>query len=127
MNRAELNPYRDLLLKLRARITGDVNQLQENSLRGKPFGSQWRSFQHADPYGRYRQRQLRAGVSSESDGKRRAALEKIQVVAGPHQRGNIRGLRRMRGKIPKARLNAIPYTTLCVNLQDVASGSRKLT
>ena len=33
MNRVELKVYKDRLLVLRARMTGDVNQLQENSLR----------------------------------------------------------------------------------------------
>ncbi len=33
MNRAELNEYKERLLGLRARMSGDVNQLRENSLR----------------------------------------------------------------------------------------------
>ena len=33
MNRVELKVYRDRLLALRARMTGDVKQLQENSLK----------------------------------------------------------------------------------------------
>ena len=33
MNRVELQAYKDRLLILRARMTGDVNQLEEHSLR----------------------------------------------------------------------------------------------
>ena len=33
MNRTEMKEYKDRLLALRARMTGDVNQLRENSLK----------------------------------------------------------------------------------------------
>ena len=114
MNRAELNAYRDRLLDLRARMTGDVNQLRENSLRksrSEANGDLSSMPIHMADIGSDNYEQEFSLSLMENEG---AALEKIQASLDRIEEGTYGACEECGAKIPKTRLNAIPYTTLCV-------------
>jgi DnaK suppressor protein len=114
MNRVELKFYRDRLLALRARMTGDVNQLRENSLRKSPSegnGNLSSMPIHMADIGSDNYEQEFSLSLMENEG---AALEKIQASLDRIEEGSYGVCEECGGKIPKARLNAIPYATLCM-------------
>ncbi|MGO9113497.1 MAG: TraR/DksA family transcriptional regulator [Thermoguttaceae bacterium] len=114
MNRVELNVYRDRLLALRARMTGDVNQLRENSLkkgRVEANGNLSSMPIHMADIGSDNYEQEFSLSLMENEG---AALEKIQASLDRIEEGTYGACEECGAKIPKTRLNAIPYATLCV-------------
>jgi len=114
MNRAELNVYKDRLLALRARMCGDVNQLHENSLRkgrSEAHGDLSSMPIHMADIGSDNYEQDFSLSLMENEG---AALEKIQASLERIQEGTYGACEHCGVKIPKTRLNAIPYASLCV-------------
>ena len=114
MNRSELSAYRDLLLNLRARMTGDVNQLRENSLRksrSEANGDLSSMPIHMADIGSDNYEQEFSLSLMENEG---AALEKIQASLDRIEEGTYGACEECGGRIPKTRLKAIPYATLCV-------------
>ena len=114
MNRAELKVYKDRLLALRARMTGDVNQLRENSLRksrSEANGDLSSMPIHMADIGSDNYEQEFSLSLMENEG---AALDKIQASLDRIEEGTYGACEECGAKIPKTRLNAIPYATLCV-------------
>jgi DnaK suppressor protein len=114
MNRAELKVYKDRLLALRARMTGDVNQLHEHSLRksrSEANGDLSSMPIHMADIGSDNYEQEFSLSLMENEG---VALEKIQASLERIEEGTYGACEECGAKIPKTRLNAIPYTTLCV-------------
>lgn len=114
MNRIELKDYKDRLLILRARMTGDVNQLQENSLRksrSEANGDLSSMPIHMADIGSDNYEQEFSLSLMENGG---ATLDKIQTSLDRIEEGTYGACEECGAKIPKARLNAIPYATLCV-------------
>ena len=114
MNQAELQVYRDRLLSLRSRMTGDVNQLQENSLkksRSEANGDLSSMPIHMADIGSDNFEQEFTLSLMENEG---AALEKIEASLERIEEGTYGTCEECGVKIPKSRLNAIPYATLCI-------------
>ncbi len=114
MNRAELREYKERLLALRARMSGDVDQLRENSLRtsrSESNGDLSRMPIHMADIGSDNYEQEFSLSLIENEG---AALAKIQASLERIEDGTYGACEECGGKIPKTRLNAIPYATLCV-------------
>ena len=114
MNRADLNVYKNRLLALRSRMCGDVSQLHENSLRkSRSEGSGDLSSMpiHMADIGSDNFEQEFSLSLMENEG---AALDKIQVSLDRIEDGTYGACEACGAKIPKSRLNAIPYATLCV-------------
>ena len=114
MNRLELQDYKDQLLVLRARMTGDVNQLQEHSLRksrSEANGDLSSMPIHMADIGSDNYEQEFTLSLMENGG---ATLDKIQASLDRIDEGTYGTCEECGGKIPKTRLNAIPYATLCV-------------
>jgi len=123
MNRAELKLYKDRLLALRARMTGDVNQLRENSLRknrSEANGNLSNMPIHMADIGSDNYEQEFSLSLMENEG---AALEKIQVSLDRIEEGTYGACEECGARIPKTRLNAIPYATLCVKCASQQEGS----
>ena len=123
MNRVELKVYKDRLLALRARMTGDVNQLQENSLRkslAEANGNLPSMPIHMADIGSDNYEQEFSLSLMENEG---AALDKIQASLDRIEEGTYGACEECGGKIPKTRLNAIPYATLCVKCASQQEGS----
>jgi RNA polymerase-binding protein DksA len=123
MNRDELKVYKDRLLALRARMTGDVNQLQENSLRkslAEANGNLPSMPIHMADIGSDNYEQEFSLSLMENEG---AALDKVQASLDRIDAGTYGACEECGGRIPKTRLNAIPYATLCVKCASQQEGS----
>jgi DnaK suppressor protein len=114
MKKPEMQPYKERLLVLRARLRGDVDALARNALnktRTESSGDLSSMPIHMADIGsdNYEQEFTLTLMESEEGtlAKIEAALERIEE--------GVYGLcLECEGKIPKTRLNAIPYTPYCV-------------
>ena len=113
MKKADMKVYRDRLLTLRARMRGDVTAMAEIALRKSGAEGAEHSTMpiHMAELGsdNYEQEFTLSLMESEGDtlGSIEDALERIE--AGVY--GTCTGCG---GVIPKTRLNAIPFTPVCV-------------
>ena len=95
-------------------MSGDVDQLRENSLRtsrSESNGDLSRMPIHMADIGSDNYEQEFSLSLIENEG---AALAKIQASLERIEDGTYGACEECGGKIPKTRLNAIPYATLCV-------------
>ncbi len=123
MNRDELKVYKDRLLALRARMTGDVNQLRENSLKkslAEANGNLPSMPIHMADIGSDNYEQEFSLSLMENEG---AALDKIQASLDRINEGTYGACEECGSRIPKTRLNAIPYATLCVKCASQQEGT----
>ena len=114
MNKAELVAYKELLLGLRARLRGDVNQLADAALkksRSEANGDLSTMPIHMADMGSDNFEQEFTLSLMENEG---VTLEQIESSLERIEEGIYGQCEECGVKIPKARLNAIPYATLCV-------------
>ncbi len=114
MKKAELKVYKERLLLLRARLRGDVNQLADAALRksrSEANGDLSTMPIHMADIGTDNFEQEFTLSLMENDGD---ALEQIEAALERIEEGNFGQCEECGAKIPKARLNAIPYTAFCV-------------
>ncbi len=114
MNKAELNAYKDLLLHLRARLRGDVSQLANAALkksRSEANGDLSSMPIHMADIGSDNFEQEFTLSLMENEG---GTLAQIEASLERIEEGTYGQCEECGAKIPKARLNAIPYATLCV-------------
>jgi DnaK suppressor protein len=113
MKKAEMKVYRDRLLDLRARLRGDVTSMTHAALRkGGSDGVNGSSMPiHMAELGsdNFEQEFTLSLLANEEDrlGMIETALQRIED-------GNYGLCEQCDGVIPKTRLNAIPYTPLCI-------------
>jgi DnaK suppressor protein len=114
MKKAELKVFKEMLLGLRARLRGDVNQMADAALkknRSQANGDLSSMPIHMADIGSDNfEQEFTLSLMQSEEGtldKIEAALERIEDgVYGECEECGV--------KIPKTRLNAIPYSTLCV-------------
>jgi DnaK suppressor protein len=114
MNKAELNGYKELLLGLRARLRGDVNQMADSALkksRSEANGDLSTMPIHMADIGSDNFEQEFTLSLMENEG---VTLEQIESSLERIEEGTYGQCEECGVKIPKARLTAIPYATLCV-------------
>ena len=114
MNHADMRAYKERLLVLRDRLRGDVSDMADgalNSSRAEANGDLSRMPIHMADLGtdNFEREFTLSLMESEEDtlGRIEASLERIED-------GTYGDCGECGAKIPKARLNAIPYATLCV-------------
>jgi DnaK suppressor protein len=114
MNHADIQAYKERLLGLRARLRGDVSDMADgalNSSRAEANGDLSRMPIHMADLGtdNFEREFTLSLMENEEDtlGRIEASLERIED-------GTYGDCGECGAKIPKARLNAIPYATLCV-------------
>jgi DnaK suppressor protein len=114
MKKAEMKPFKDMLLSLRARLRGDVTQMADAALkktRSEANGDLSSMPIHMADIGsdNYEQ-EFTLSLMENEEGTLdaiEAALERIEDgIYGECEECTV--------KIPKTRLQAIPYTSLCV-------------
>ncbi len=120
MKKAEAKEYKTLLLGLRARLRGDVNQLADAALkknRGEANGDLSSMPIHMADLGsdNFEQEFTLSLMENEEDTlvAVEGALERIEA-------GSYGDCEECGAKIPKSRLQAIPYTALCVKCASAA-------
>ena len=114
MNNADIKVYRERLLGLRARLRGDVTQLAESALkknRSEANGDLSSMPIHMADIGSDNFEQEFTLSLMENDG---ATLSQIEASLERIEDGTYGLCEECGVKIPKARLNALPYAILCV-------------
>jgi len=114
MNKAELVAYKELLLGLRARLRGDVSQMADATLkksRSEANGDLSTMPIHMADIGSDNFEQEFTLSLMENEG---VTLEQIESSLERIEEGIYGQCEECGVKIPKARLNAIPFATLCV-------------
>jgi DnaK suppressor protein len=114
MKKADMKAYRERLLLLRARLRGDVNQLADAALKkngGEGNGNLSSMPIHMADIGsdNFEQEFTLTLMQSEEE-----TLEAIESALERIEDGSYGLCEECNVKIPKARLNALPYATLCV-------------
>ena len=114
MKKSESKPFKELLLLLRARIRGDVNALADAALRktrSESSGDLSTMPIHMADVGSDNFEQEFTLSLMEND---ETTLEQIEAALERIEDGVYGQCVECAKKIPKARLNAIPYTPHCV-------------
>jgi RNA polymerase-binding protein DksA len=114
MNKPELAAYKERLLALRARLRGDVDKMADAALkksRSEANGDLSSMPIHMADIGSDNFEQEFTLSLMESDG---GTLASIEASLERIEEGTYGLCEECGVKIPKSRLNAIPYATLCV-------------
>jgi RNA polymerase-binding transcription factor DksA len=114
MSKADLASYRQTLLSLRRRLTGDVSHLADEALRangGEASSSLSNAPLHMADLGtdNFEQEFTLSLLQNQEQ-----ALEEITAALDRLDRGTFGKCEECQGPIPKARLQALPYTRHCV-------------
>ena len=110
MRKTDLTLCRERLLALRARLRGDVTQMEDDALN-KDHNKTTRMPNHMAELGsdNFAQEFTLSLLESEND-----ALDQIEAAIERIEDGSYGQCEECGGKIPKPRLEAIPYAALCV-------------
>jgi DnaK suppressor protein len=114
MNNNEVQVYRNLLLSLRARLRGDVDHMADGALkknRSEANGDLSSMPIHMADIGSDNFEQEFTLSLMENDG---GTLAQIEASLERIEEGTYGQCEECGVKIPKSRLNAVPYATLCV-------------
>jgi DnaK suppressor protein len=114
MNKVELKTFKDQLLNLRARLRGDVNQMAEATLkknRSEANGDLSSMPIHMADIGSDNFEQEFTLSLMENEG---VTLDQIEASLERIEEGTYGQCEECGVKIPKTRLNAIPFATLCI-------------
>ncbi|MCA9162167.1 MAG: TraR/DksA C4-type zinc finger protein [Pirellulaceae bacterium] len=122
MNKAEMKVYKDKVLALRARLRGDVNAMAESALRktrSEASGDLSSMPIHMADVGtdNYEQEFTLSLMENEE-----LTLEQIEDALERIEEGVYGTCVECGGRIPKARLNVIPYTPHCVKCASKLQG-----
>ncbi|MEX0938854.1 MAG: TraR/DksA family transcriptional regulator [Pirellulales bacterium] len=113
MKKVDLNVYKDRLLVLRARLRGDVTTMADAALRNNGMQSDGDSAMpiHMAELGsdNFEQEFTLSLMETEED-----TLEAIEAALERIEEREYGKCTDCGGVIPKMRLNAIPYTALCI-------------
>jgi len=116
MTKRESKPFKQLLTVLRARLRGDVSGLADAALNKNPAaGSGSTLSNHMADMGsdQYEQDFSLSLMANEAE-----VLEQIESALTRIEAGSYGACEQCGSKIPKMRLNAIPYAALCVKCAD---------
>jgi len=114
MKKADMKVYKERLLMLRARLRGDVNQMADAALkksRTEANGDLSSMPIHMADLGTDNFEQEFTLSLMESDS---GTLDRIESALERVEDGTYGTCEECGAKIPKTRLNAIPYATMCV-------------
>ena len=113
MKKADVKPFKEMLLVMRARLRGDVSTLADAALSSSGKGSSGSSAvpSHMADMGSDTFEQDNTILLMNNEGE---ALVKIEGALERIEEGVYGSCIECSGKIPKTRLKAIPYTPYCV-------------
>ncbi len=119
MKKAEMLAYREKLHAIRARLRGDVTAMAEVALRKSGMeGNESNSMPiHMAELGSDNfEQEFTLGLMEAEEG----TLDLIEGAIGRIDEGNYGRCVQCEGTIPKARLNAIPYTPVCIRCAEAS-------
>lgn len=114
MNKTDVKTYKERLLTLRARLRGDVNKMADGALRksrSQASGDLSSMPIHMADIGTDNFEQEFTLSLMQNEGE---TLAMIEVALERVEDGTYGQCEQCGARIPKARLNAIPYATMCV-------------
>lgn len=115
MSKADLEQYRQSLRNLRSRLTGDVSHLADEALRargGEASGSLSNAPLHMADLGTDNfEQEFTLNLLQNQE----QALDEIREALDRIDRGTFGNCEECQQPIPKARLQALPYTRHCVD------------
>jgi DnaK suppressor protein len=110
MKKAEQKVYKERLLEIRARMRGDVSAMATSALSAPTDGSGSSMPSHLSDGGdTYEQHNTLSIMDTEGE-----TLDQIEAALERIEEGVYGLCVECEGRIPKLRLNAIPYTPYCV-------------
>jgi DnaK suppressor protein len=125
MKKAEMKPYKELLIQLRARLRGDVAGMANTALTKSGDARNGESSSmpsHIADIGSETFEQHNTLRLLDNDGE---VLDEIEVALERIEEGVYGACTECEQKIPKTRLKAIPYTPYCVKCaSQIESGNR---
>ena len=110
MTNSDLTLHREKLLALRARLLGDMTQMEDNALNKDGSRSTSMPTNMAELGSDNSEQELTLSLL----GSDKDALDQIGAAIQRIADGSYGKCEECGGKIPKPRLEAIPYTALCV-------------
>jgi DnaK suppressor protein len=119
MKKAEMLAYREKLHAIRARLRGDVTAMAEVALRKSGMeGNESNSMPiHMAELGSDNfEQEFTLGLMEAEEG----TLDLIEGAIGRIDEGSYGRCVQCEGAIPKARLNAIPYTPVCIRCAEAS-------
>ena len=122
MKKSEMKPYKEMLLLLRARVRGDVSAMASAALKKRSDASGDLSsmpIHMADVGTDNFEQEFTLGLM-ENDG---ATLGQIEAALERIEDGDYGSCVECGGRIPKMRLNVIPYTAHCVKCASKLEGA----
>ena len=110
MTNTDLALHRERLLALRARLLGDMTQMEDNALNKDHSRTTSMPTNMAELGSDNSDQELTLSLlGSEKD-----ALDQIEAAIARIEDGSYGQCEKCGGKIPRSRLDAIPYAALCV-------------
>ncbi len=106
-----INGHRNALLLLRARLLGDMSQMEDNALNKDGSRTTSMPTSMAELGSDNSEQELTLGLL----GNEKEVLEQIDAALGRIADGRFGRCEECGCDIPRARLHAIPYAALCVN------------
>lgn len=110
MKKTEMKPYRDRLLSLRARLRGEVHQLADSALRREGGEHSTMPIHMADLGSDTFEQDFTLQLMESEEGTLAAIEEALERM----DEGTYGECEACGAKIPKARLEALPFVALCV-------------
>jgi RNA polymerase-binding protein DksA len=119
MKKAELQEFKNRLAAMRARLVGDVNAMADSALNktgGEANGNLSNVPIHMADLGTdaYEQEFTISRIENEEE-----LLESIEAALARIESGEFGTCTQCGAKIPKVRLNAIPYTPFCIKCAEL--------
>lgn len=122
MKESDLKVYRERLLMLRARLRGDVNAMADAALRNSGMGGSESSSMpiHMAELGsdNFEQEFTLSLMATEED-----TLNRIDEALQRVEQGTYGKCEECGGAITKLRLNAIPFTPVCIKCAEALEGN----
>ena len=110
MTNNDFTLHREQLLALRARLVGDMTQMEDNALNKDHSRTTSMPTSMAELGSDNSDQELTLGLL----GSGKEALDQIEAAIGRIEDGSFGRCEKCAGKIPKSRLDAIPYAAQCV-------------
>ena len=120
MKKADVKPFKEMLLALRSRLRGDVSTMADAALSGKHGSGSSGVSNHMADMGSDTFEQNYTLMLMKNEGE---TLSQIEGALERINDGVYGSCAQCSGKIPKMRLKVMPYTPFCVKCQSEKEAS----
>lgn len=121
MKKADVKPFKEMLLALRARLRGDVSAMADGALSGDGSAGSSGVSNHMADMGTDTFEKDNTLLLMKNEGE---TLTQIEGALERIQAGDYGSCAECSGKIPKMRLKVMPYTPFCVKCQSEKEASQ---